>query len=642
LDKSDILMTNYYVNQIQLITVTAQIGYGDYSCYIPMAYGDWYNNSLIIKVCAPEYIDAPFRVTFPRDWVLDKGTVIPVANEFWFTNSNCYIKILSNEYFRDISTVIGIADYVDATCALTVIGNQMKSADYRMRSDYDVAEVNYYFIGGDEFCYTDGLSRICIDIDFDADYCETNTIVACYYEAGKEANYRFRLTGNLRYINRIRFKERDRYGSLYYKLEYMIPNEQVWELLSVTGARVNDIDVPPWSPILNNPCYANIYRSNEWIDIYVDPVWCTEVRITTYSTEDPFNRTGVIELGVFQDIEENYLGAFKIGWYNDWIDSTGESWMFADFMVKWWTDPDMYNASGVESIYVNSIKVDWISVPYIAEDFCANCCKIYFDPLYIDCKANYIMRHDIPWKDYSFYLDTYYRGEVGADCYIPIIYDDIIDANTLLYTSECVDATTSIKIVSNDAYADATCGVYSELPWIDATTFIPIPDFSDHQMYFNAVFGDDTTSTYRIDVVGNEIIGAPYYVDTMPSAEAAGNFNIPIAEPYKDANFHINSLAIDFMDSTSEVYICMRVLSEDIAGSYNIGWSVDINVAGSYNVGGGTVSAHTVGSYNVYGSIFDYNAFVYILNDDEAKKLTIIGYDISLEDEIPPDKNCGG
>ena len=456
----------------------------------------------------------------------------------------------------------------------------------------------------------------------------------------------FLFTGNRRYVTRIRFKERGKYGVIYYKLEYLIPESQVWQLFDVVDARINNEIAPYWSPIRNNPCYANIYRSGETIDIEVDGVWTTEVRMVIYSTEDPFNRTGTVEFGVFEDIITNYVDSVEVGWRNDPIQQEiNDFTMVCSFYVGWWSEQDVVDSTS--TYLVDDIKIYHVPEHNINEFNTINAVKIHFYPEYGDAAANYSVHIKDPYEDYGFYLDAWNRGYEDATSYIPVIYSGVIDATTFLRIPDFEDASIFIP---TPGHHDATTYIGSWPPYEDASIFIPTPKFLDYSfdirvyefvdattyLYISdyidiyciiAAYNEDSTSsdTY-INILGHELESASIYLDTLPAAVEVADFLICTDKPYLDTYIDAPVRAIDIYDTTSDVYTCIAAISEEISGSFNIGKTVDSTACGSFNISSGIVYSEEIsGSFNIRGVIDSHALSVTILGEKEAEALKSIG-----------------
>jgi hypothetical protein len=637
----------YYAEHIDLSTQASKISVTDYGFYIPLVYGDWVFYNTHMGNCVTSILDATYRVRFPLDWFKDIQIKVYVGDEYWFNNNSIILKVRSEDKYYDCNVSINIADYVDSTSRIDVLGNNMASAPFRMKSDYYCAETNYYFVGGDEFCYKDATCKVFIDVNYNAHYLDTNYRMCLWKESGTQASFRLRYSGNTRYVTRIRFKERKEYGSVYYKFEYMIPDLQVWNLFEIKSARVNDEVVPYWSPILRNPCYANIYRSEEWIDLYVDAVWATEVRMVIYSTEDPFNRTGVEEIGVFEDIVNIWVDAFSVGWIGEYFDATDQTTYVTAFRTG--QHPRMEDKPGDEVLYCNSLKLDFVACHSHDDDFVANNLKIYFYPKYLECCASFIMKHKDPYEDIPFFLDCYGRGYEEAYTYMPILSASMAAGDFLLYIPTSNDYNTSTHIWSEDVYVDATCGIYVDKPYKEADIFIPTPGYIDATTYLNIMcYVDATTLVCHADYIdykmmqccynedstaagiylfnlGNQIVGTNFRLDTMPSAMVVGDFIITHKEPFIDASCRLTVSSLEYLDSTAYIFNSIGVESERISGSFNVGLEIAEGLVGSFVVSKGTVEGYTIGSYNVFGSITTYGAYVHVLTDAELRKLKAVG-----------------
>jgi len=639
LDKGDILMSTWYIDQLEANAVFAQISYEDYGIYIPAIYGGYSDTSIRLGNAATSELFYNFITKFPIDSWFDTACKQYITDEFYYKDNNCYVKVISSDTYKDYNYRIGTADYNDNDYLIKTLATSIKDASFWIKSDYDCAETEFYIPIGDEFYYADGNFRLITPADYDADYAEVNFRLGIRNDAAADYGYYIRFTGSDRYITRIRFKELKEFGSIHYRLEYMPPNQQVWSMFEVVNAKVNTFNVPIWSPILQNPCYANIYRSEEIIDIYVNPVWCTEVRMMIYSTEDPFNRIGTIEFGIFEDLQRIDVDAFRVGMISEHVDSTSEYDWYGSVIVGWSTEyTGKYDVH--DSTAIDDIKIGW--VPNIVQDGTAvDSVKIQFYSKYHYKDAVMRICVDKPYIDHNFYIQ--YPGYEDYNYYIDCLGADIESGNFFIPIPDYLDYNTVIGYILGTSIEDYNLNICVDKPYVEADMFIPTPEYLDYNTFINTCYEGFIDSTSYIGLVAVSYEDHEMYLDTMPTAMEVADFIIEVDKPYIDADIYINSLATSIEDSTSYIGIADIVFADAFSGSFNIGIPTKTVTSGSFNISLGTTTKTNSGSFNVAGAVKVHILTCRILTDYDVMKMNALGIELELmEDEITEVVDCHG
>jgi hypothetical protein len=610
-------MANWYIDHIDLSATCAQISYADYGIYMSGVYAGYNDTSIVLGNAATSIADFDFLSKFPINSLHDTDFSVHNGDEFWYKDSTSLIVAIDIEW-RDFDTAVHCADYTSADLYIDVQAISVEDYDFRLKADYPTAETNFYLPLQDEWYSTDATTYIEVGEQFG--HAQGDYEVYAYFEDTVDSYYRLVLTGNVRYITRIRFKEKNRYASIIYRLEYLAAQSQVWTTFVVEDAKVNGEDTPVWSPIRQNPCTANIYRSEEWIDIYVQPVFATEVRMMIYATEDPFNRTGIIEFGVYADIERTYVDAAKVGWRGEYFDSTNVSQIYHGEIVGFSAYYTPQDATSI--IYIDDIKTNFAANHGDKDTTTVNDFKVYFDPLYVFEDYNIGIHVDKPYKETNLYIDLVAQDSTDASTYIATLGAAAVDATCFIPFPEYYDSTMYLDMLGHQT-VDATTYVYVDKPYIDSTAFIPTPGHYDATCVIacrNEALEDATT---YVDVVAPAYVDSTMYFDTLPQALEDGAIGVYVDEPYVDSTTFLR--IPDFIDATTMVPVAIRVYSDLHGGSFIVGLPVSDYVAGSYNVKSATVTEMARGSFNVSGSNMKHYITFRVMSDAEAQRQDDLG-----------------
>jgi hypothetical protein len=579
-------MSIWNVDQLELDIPCAVISYADASMILHTEYSGYDDYGYRFANAATSVHDTWYITRVPLAGIADELCLVKVDEAGYFIYQPYRVKIsVGHDY--DVTISVKTADYYDSTSRINVIGDAVKDANFRMKSDYWVAETDYRITVQDEFYYKESNTRLIAADEFSR--VDARFRLDTHFSANRDHGFRYRQTGNIRYVTRIRFKERERYGSISWRLEYMAPYDQVWNPFTVVNAKVNGEKVAVWSPILQNPCYANIYRNGEWIDIYVRPVWTTEVRMVIYSTEDPFNRTGIEEFAIYADMPRTFVNELKVGWFTESDADLIQDQTCLDYM-KVGFEP--FYEMEAEYEVLNDFKLFFRACTDETSANNVNDIKIFWYPKYLFADAGIMICQDEPYKNVNFYSKQL----------IVELYDatTFIDLRGLMYR----DATTSLSIPDfyDVEYAigsmgticeDATTAMYHDQPWIDAVSY---------------VFND------------KPYVDINFYMDTIFVFIDDYTIKLFTADPYKDHNFTLCQ-AIDWADATVSSHIADIVFSENAIASYVIGQEIQWSASASYVVNSGTVSNIVSGSYNLLRGSQSHHITCKVMGDKEIAEI---------------------
>ncbi len=660
--------------------------YYDVDFYVEIFYPiDYVDVDFVIHV--PVHDDWPFRVVVPADdQIAHHFYYIVPTDEFYDIGLWAAL-----EYHQDYEFYISVdaqldwdieiyVDYVTEEKFFYVVIEELEYFDRDFSATLaEYGDINLFiptpgyldigFLFSTDTAYTESDFITNVVTPYQDDFSDHQFVAYMNYEGDVSVSYHIGLVPQYRTVNRIRFKEHAQYGSINFSLLYQQDIDEPFQLFNINNATINDLPVPFGDPLLTNPVIGNIHRTSEWIDIFVDPVICTSVKMIIFETEDVRNRVRILEFGVFEDIIDVYTDVVHVKldpktYHLKSLEQFDDIWY--DILVVN-IQPNMED--DVSTYYTDVNFVKFIPTHTPPEEYYVDLLQLHIMQTFYFVDINFNLVDSAPYYDTEFfvytpghedvsfwmgewiYLDVnfYFEGGISyedVEFYSKQLADTPLDTDFLTYVPDFEDINTSmygyfedgneppfiLQSDINNYFVDINIGL-AEYVDMDFEVMVPsyeeITFFMRHWNYLDVTFlmnsqiGGYLDRNFFVGVNIETIKSWPFLVYSFDDGYVDTEFTIYSVAPWYDVEF-------DLRDDQPYIDITFRLGStrkteQELYGSFDISLTTDMSLPGSFDIINTPVRQELYGSFDIAKISGRSLVTITILNPEDKSRLDKAG-----------------